>query len=350
MMTNESTESEDDLRRIIEVLQNQVESMQSEIDNVKSSMKGAEPTPESGARGPEPEKEPEPETREEVIVYMKKLPGIGLSKANALYEEGFDSTERLKSATEDDFVKVKGIGPSQAKSLTESIEKLEAGTLEARTAEEPEATSGEPGGGPMDFIKGTASKIFGFFKGKKPEPESGARGPEPESVPEPEPTTEPEAESEGDVKDGEEPVDVTEGEVPKDDKKEEEITEEKTPEPETEPEPEPEPTTEPEPTPEPEPEKEPEPEVGIEVGGGETPGLEESVVVTSDAPPAPTMEETIQAYLELPGIGESTATRLYEAGYETIDELKDAEEDDLKFIEGISDKTAEAIVKALKSM
>lgn len=62
-----------------------------------------------------------------------------------------------------------------------------------------------------------------------------------------------------------------------------------------------------------------------------------------------TEEEFIEEIAQLPGVGESKARALYEAGYETVDELREATEDDLTEVEGVGPRIAEAIVEGLEA-
>jgi len=85
------------------------------------------------------------------------------------------------------------------------------------------------------------------------------------------------------------------------------------------------------------------PEQSVEVTGAEG---EESEPTEF---PAPSKEEVIEAYAKIDGIDTETATKLYEAGYSAMGELKEAEAEDLVLIEGISKEQAENIVKGLKN-
>ncbi|UCH88459.1 MAG: hypothetical protein JSV49_09370 [Thermoplasmata archaeon] len=342
-MTDKTTESEEDLKKVIAELQTQVESMRTELEEVKSSMTTIKVTPE---------KEPEPETKEEVIEYLKKLPGIGISKATLIYEAGFDSTSKLKDAKPEDLTEIKGIGPSLAKNICESIEKLEAGEPVSEAPKEAEApaegAASAEGEAEEGIIKGTMSKIFGFFKGKKPEGEAA----KPEAEP-PEVKAEAvEAKPEEELKEGEEAkVEAPEGEITKEEEgtdveeKPEGEVEEKVEEPADKPAEEAEETKEEVKDVEKEPGAEVEPTIEV---SSEPSTLEEPVEVSSDEPKALTKDDIIKMYQTLPGVGESTASKLYEAGYESLEELQEAEQEDLIMVEGINDKTAEAIVKALK--
>ncbi|WP_330633713.1 helix-hairpin-helix domain-containing protein [Halocatena halophila] len=53
-------------------------------------------------------------------------------------------------------------------------------------------------------------------------------------------------------------------------------------------------------------------------------------------------------FSELSGVGESTATALREAGFNTFEELADASPDDLTTIDGISNKLATGIIEQVE--
>jgi ERCC4-type nuclease len=352
-MNPDATESDEDMKRIIEVLQTQVATMQTELDEVKAQM--GEPGEHVGVLGSGAESrvsEPEPETQEEVMAYMKKIPGIGLSKATVLYEAGFDSTEKLKTATAEEFKEISGIGPSLATKMVESIEAIEKGE-DLAPAGEPEVESREPkpeGGGAMGFIKGTYGKVMGFFKGKKPEPpaptepsEEKIEGETKEEELKPEvaveegketeatEVSEDSKDAEGAITEGSEVSKDAEGaeepeaeaDIPdiKEDEKMHEVVEEEKTEEETEAE-----------------NREPEPVV------------EGGVEISAEEPKELTQDDIIKAYSELEGVSDSMAKALFDAGYESFDELKEASAEDLEFIDGIGPKTAEGIVKALKEI
>lgn len=57
------------------------------------------------------------EDEQDVVESFMELPGIGLAKASALYEAGFISMNKLRSASEADLTKVKGISPRLAKKI-----------------------------------------------------------------------------------------------------------------------------------------------------------------------------------------------------------------------------------------
>jgi len=70
------------------------------------------------------EEEPTPEevgSRDDVIGILTSLKGIGPMKAEALYDAGFVSLDRLKEATSDDIAGVEGFSPSLAKKVLEQL-------------------------------------------------------------------------------------------------------------------------------------------------------------------------------------------------------------------------------------
>lgn len=349
-MGESKLETDDDVRRILEVLTDQVASMRSELEEFKSEIKEEKSKVET-------EPETEPQSKEEVIEYMKKLPGIGMSKAQLLYDSGFDSTEKLKTAKPEDFSNVTGFGTSMSIRLCESIKALESGELEAKAKEEAakaasaaeSSTAAETGektsvtGSVGNFFKGTYGKIMGFFKGKKPAGESGGTMVEPEVEAETPFSTET-AEEKDKVEPSAEVTEIAGEEA----KPEIESTEgEGIDKPAGEAEPG-EPKTEDKPEPETDKAKVEAPEPPKE-GDESLSGLEEPVEISGGEPEVLTKDDVIKAYCDIPGVSEATATKLYDAGYESMDELREAEEDDLKMVDGIGPKTAETISKALKS-
>jgi len=60
-------------------------------------------------------------TKEDIIKEFTSLNGIGKAKAELLYEAGFDSLEKLKSASVQDIISVKGITEKNAKEIKEQL-------------------------------------------------------------------------------------------------------------------------------------------------------------------------------------------------------------------------------------
>lgn len=58
---------------------------------------------------------------------LLRLPGVGKSMADALYEKGFFSVEELSTASVEDLVQVKGVGEGKAEKLIEAAMDINAG-------------------------------------------------------------------------------------------------------------------------------------------------------------------------------------------------------------------------------
>lgn len=71
-----------------------------------------------------------------IIEYLSKIPGIGISKASAIYDAGFDTWEKLKSATKEQIDNIKGIGRSLADKLMAELKKLDLKKLQAELEQE----------------------------------------------------------------------------------------------------------------------------------------------------------------------------------------------------------------------
>ncbi|MBS3816107.1 MAG: helix-hairpin-helix domain-containing protein, partial [Candidatus Thermoplasmatota archaeon] len=63
--------------------------------------------------------------RDEAIDELSKLKGLGPSKAEILYENGFHSLEDIKNASENEIQEVKGIGPALSEMIFDSLEEFE---------------------------------------------------------------------------------------------------------------------------------------------------------------------------------------------------------------------------------
>ena len=62
--------------------------------------------------------------KEKFVEEITKIPGIGKVKAEALFNAGYDSIDKIREAPIEDLAKVKGIGENLAKKIKEEIEKL----------------------------------------------------------------------------------------------------------------------------------------------------------------------------------------------------------------------------------
>ncbi|HVL87690.1 MAG TPA: 50S ribosomal protein L32e [Candidatus Thermoplasmatota archaeon] len=65
-------------------------------------------------------------TREDTIKEFAKIPGVGEKKAEALYDAGFTSMEKLKRATKEDLLAVEGVGPKLAEAILKGVAELSA--------------------------------------------------------------------------------------------------------------------------------------------------------------------------------------------------------------------------------
>jgi large subunit ribosomal protein L32e len=69
-------------------------------------------------------------TKESVLKEFEALKGVGKVKANLLYENGFDSLEKLRKATSRDLTKVKGISEKNAQEILEQLKEKPKKTQE----------------------------------------------------------------------------------------------------------------------------------------------------------------------------------------------------------------------------
>lgn len=60
-------------------------------------------------------------TKDKVIKEFTTLRGVGKAKAELLYSQGFDSLEKLKNASVEDLVKIKGITEKNAKDIKDQL-------------------------------------------------------------------------------------------------------------------------------------------------------------------------------------------------------------------------------------
>ena len=87
-----------------------------------------EPAPETPAEAPaeapseEEESEVDPETVAAIIASFEDIPGIGPSKARALFDSGYRSVEEIKALTPDEMAKVEGFSEALAKKVKDTLE------------------------------------------------------------------------------------------------------------------------------------------------------------------------------------------------------------------------------------
>jgi large subunit ribosomal protein L32e len=84
--------------------------------------------------------------KKDVINDFTKIPGVGKAKAEALYNNGYDSPDKLKKANIKDLTKIEGITVTIAKSIIKQFseepkaakkEKVEKAKIEKKTEEKP---------------------------------------------------------------------------------------------------------------------------------------------------------------------------------------------------------------------
>lgn len=74
-------------------------------------------------------------SKDEVIDTISALPGVGRKKAEALYEAGFTTLEKLKGASLEELQAAPGIGPKVAQAIIDGLKEAEGGakgTVEVR--------------------------------------------------------------------------------------------------------------------------------------------------------------------------------------------------------------------------
>ena len=77
-------------------------------------------------------------TKKDIIGILTSLDGIGEAKAKLLYDNGFDSIEKIKKASIEDLTKVKGINEKIADSIKTQINKKHNDTQKNKNEEKEE--------------------------------------------------------------------------------------------------------------------------------------------------------------------------------------------------------------------
>jgi len=115
-----------------------------------------------------PEEKPEL-TEEEVLQVLKNINGVGHVMAQRIFAAGYDTREKLGDLTVDDLKKISGIGQVMAENIANEIGSA-LKTFDKPTKEKVKDDEDKPGitNKAVGFVKGTISKITGFFKGKSP--------------------------------------------------------------------------------------------------------------------------------------------------------------------------------------
>lgn len=68
--------------------------------------------------------------KEKAIKELSQLEGVGISRAGTLYENGYDSIEEIKDASEEELQGIPGVGPKLSEMIKESVEKLDEEDLD----------------------------------------------------------------------------------------------------------------------------------------------------------------------------------------------------------------------------
>lgn len=312
---------------------------------------------ESSDTTEKPDQEPELETKaseeekpaelskDDIIKLLKTFSGVGQVMAERIYDAGFDNREKLLSITSDDLKKISGIGKVTSENIATGME-----NAIKEHEEPPKAEEVAKGPGITDkavgFFKGTISKITGFFKGKSPKSKA-----KPAAKPSG-PIQEQEGPSTGEQPDQEEPP-----------KADEAVKETYFPEVGTTDD-----TREQLPVHEPVTIETPDTEQAAESQ------LEQLTESTSEIMPEPeakleaqvTSQDTVSTstmkidhkdssgllkWFELqPNLRTEAGRLLFKAGYNNLDELKEAVVEDLILVNGISDNEAKTIYEELQRL
>lgn len=115
-----------------------------------------------------PEEKPEL-TEEDVLQVFKNISGVGQVIAQRIFDAGYDTREKLEALTVEDLKKISGIGLVMAENIANEI-KSALKTFDEPTKEKDKDKEDKPGitDKAVGFVKGTISKITSFFKGKSP--------------------------------------------------------------------------------------------------------------------------------------------------------------------------------------
>ncbi len=83
-------------------------------------------------------------TKEEFVDKISKLPGVGPKKAEALYDAGYTTLEKLQTATLEELQAAPGIGPKVAEAIRDGLADLETGAKGAIEVREAGAAKAAP--------------------------------------------------------------------------------------------------------------------------------------------------------------------------------------------------------------
>jgi len=167
LSSNEKDTAESKNQESAEELKNNsgIDSRSSEESTTKSEPK---PDQESTTdESPDTTEKPPELSKDDIIKLLKTFPGVGQVMAERIYDAGFDNREKVLSITSEDLKKIRGIGKVTAENLAtgmeDTVKKYEEPPKAEETVKQPGITDKA-----MNFFKGTFSKITGFFKGKSP--------------------------------------------------------------------------------------------------------------------------------------------------------------------------------------
>ena len=76
-------------------------------------------------------------TKKDVIKEFVKLKGVGEAKAELLYNNKFDSLDKLKNASVEDLIKIKGITEKNAKDITDQLKEKKTEVKKKQKEKEP---------------------------------------------------------------------------------------------------------------------------------------------------------------------------------------------------------------------
>ena len=156
-----------------ETAKDEKEEAQESKDESKDETKGTNDTESEAEQEKEKEKdtpEEKPElTEEEILQVLKNVNGVGHVMAQRIFAAGYDTRENFNELTVDDLKKISGIGQVMAENIVNEIGSA-LKTFDEPTKEKAKDDEDKPGitDKAVGFVKGTISKITGFFKGKSP--------------------------------------------------------------------------------------------------------------------------------------------------------------------------------------
>jgi large subunit ribosomal protein L32e len=91
-------------------------------------------------------------TKETVLKEFEALKGVGKVKAKLLYDNGFDSMEKLRKAKTEDLTKLKGITEKNAREILSQAKKRTEKTAK-KTPEKPEKKATEKKAEPVEIVE-----------------------------------------------------------------------------------------------------------------------------------------------------------------------------------------------------